>query len=259
MRLPWGLRWWEFVPEVALGAALAVFLATETSAATSAFASRTAVVMMGAAAVGWAAGRLVLVRVAPWPVLRLAVFAVAALAVVRVVVLPAYDDTTVVETLAAAPAPAPGGPAAPATPAAPASPAAEGVPGASVTQPPMSAPATTASPAGGGGPVALRSSAIRGIDHRASGTTVLYRQADGSLVVGLEGIDIQPGPDYDLYVVPGRDRDDPGGGRRLGDLRGNKGTQYYPVPAGTGVDGGPWTVLVWCETFDVPIAAATLA
>ena len=105
----------------------------------------------------------------------------------------------------------------------------------------------------------MRSSAIHGIDHRARGTAVIYRQPDGSLVVGLEDIDIQPGPDYDVYVVPGADREDTDGGIRLDDLRGNKGTQYYPVPTGTDVATGQWTVLVWCQTFDVPVAAATPA
>jgi hypothetical protein len=86
---------------------------------------------------------------------------------------------------------------------------------------------------------------------------VIYRQPDGRSVVGLEDIDIQPGPDYDLYVVPGADRKDTKGGIRLGDLRGNRGTQFYDVPAGVNLEDGPWTVLVWCQTFAVPVANAT--
>jgi hypothetical protein len=78
-------------------------------------------------------------------------------------------------------------------------------------------------------------------------------------VVGLEEIDIQPGPDYDVYVVPGAGREDIDDGLRLDDLRGNRGTQYYEVPAGTSLTPGAWTVLVWCETFDVPVAGATPA
>jgi len=107
--------------------------------------------------------------------------------------------------------------------------------------------------------VAVRSAEIHGIDHRASGSAVVYQQPDASFVVGLECIDIQPGPDYDVYVVPGADRESLGDAIRLDDLRGNKGTQYYVVPAGTDLTGGPWTVLVWCETFDVPVAGATPA
>ena len=74
--------------------------------------------------------------------------------------------------------------------------------------------------------------------------------------VGLEDIDIQPGPDYDLYIVPGEDREDTKGGIRLGDLRGNRGTQYYEVPDGVDLTNGPWTVLVWCQTFAGPVAGA---
>lgn len=171
-----------------------------------------------------------------------------------VVVVPAYDDTTVVETLAVrrgAPATTTAAPAPVTTTAGPE--AGPGAAGPATTV--AAAPVTTTAE----GPVALRSSALRGIDHRASGTAVLYRQPDGSFVVGLEGIDIQPGPDYDLYLVPGPGQEEPSGGPSLGDLRGNKGTQFYDVPAGTDVGSGPWTVLVWCETFDVPIANASLA
>jgi len=237
VRLPWGLRWWELLPEVVLGAGLTFFLVTETSAATSAFGSGTAIARMALVAAAWSVARIALVRCTSWPGLRFAVFAAATVGVLAVVVLPAYDDNTVVEALPVVapettlPSAPPDGPLTPSTTA-------------------TTAPAV---------PVALRSASIRGIDHRASGTAVAYRQPDGSLLIGLEDIDIQPGPDYDVYLVPGVDRDDPDDGTRLDDLRGNKGTQYYPVPAGTDVASGPWTVLVWCQTFDVPVAAASLA
>lgn len=93
MRLPWERRWWELVPEVALGAVPAVFLATETAAATSAFGSRKALTLMAGAALAWAVGRIMLVRFTPWPALRLAVSGAAAVAAAAVVVLPARDDT----------------------------------------------------------------------------------------------------------------------------------------------------------------------
>lgn len=244
MELGRGLRWWELLPEVVLGAGLGLFALTETEAAASAFRSTTAVTLMAATSVGWLAGRLLLARFASSPAVGLVVFAVAAAGVLRVVVVPAYDDTTVVETLpvAADLPPAATSTTQPAIAAPPAS-----------TPPP--APTTTAVPAA---PLALRSGPLRGIDHRASGTAVVYRQPDGSVVVGLEGIDIQPGPDYDVYVVAGADREDIDGAIRLDDLRGNQGTQYYPVPGPTDVGSAEWTVLVWCETFDVPVAGATL-
>ena len=205
---------WEFVPEAVLAAGLTAFFVHQNDAATSAFKSSKALLIMATVAVGWLAARLALARLVRFALVRAAVFSAAAVIALSVVVFPAYDNETVIESF----------------------------PTAAVT--PMPVPPT---------------GAIRGIDHRASGTAVIYRQPDGHYVVGLEDIDIQPGPDYDLYVVPGADREDTKGGRRLGDLRGNRGTQFYDVPAGVNLEDGPWTVLVWCQTFAVPVAGATPA
>lgn len=254
MKLAWGLRWWELLPEVVVGAGLSLFFVLETSAATSAFKSTTAIVVMVLAGAVWLAVRLLLVRFSVLPLLRLAVLAVAAAGVLGVVVWPAFDDTTVVETIPVATGAVQSSPTVP-LPETGQSPRASQLPPA-VELPAMAATTPVEAPTR---PVAVRRAALRGIDHRASGMAVVYRQPDASLVIGLEGIDIQPGPDYDLYVVPGADRRAPGGGTRLGDLRGNKGTQYYAVPQGTDVAVGEWTVLVWCQTFDVPVASATPA
>jgi hypothetical protein len=74
--------------------------------------------------------------------------------------------------------------------------------------------------------------------------------------VELRDIDVESGPDYHVHLVPGSDRQDPDGSIYLDALRGTRGTQYYPVPPGTD-PAGPWTVLIWCRAFAVPIAAAT--
>jgi electron transfer DM13 len=212
---------WEFLPEAVLFIGLTAFFLLETDAATSAFKSTKAAAIMATATLGWLGARVVLSRLVPFALVRAAVFSVAAAVALSVVVLPAYDNKTVIEAF-------------PAT-----------APAAAVATAPV--------------PDAPASAALRGIDHRASGKAALYRQAGGRTVVGLEEIDIQPGPDYDLYVVPGTDRRDPKGGVRLGDLRGNRGTQFYDVPAGVSFEDGPWTVLVWCQTFAVPVANATPA
>ena len=259
----WRPRWWEMAPEAGLAVALAVFLLQETDAATSAFKSGRAVALMALGAVLWVAGRVLLARLVPWPLLRAGVFAVAALAVLGVVVLPAYDDDTVIETYpqAAAGTARPASPstvAAPASPstvAAPASPSTVGRPASPSTVAAPATPSTVAAPQ----PVQLRAGSFRGVDHRASGTVSLYRHPDGRYVVGLENFDIQPGPDYDLYVVPGAGREDRSGGTRLDDLRGNRGTQFDDVPSGLDLGRGPWSVLVWCQTFGVPVATATLS
>ena len=57
--------------------------------------------------------------------------------------------------------------------------------------------------------------------------------------------------------MPGADRRSPGGGVDLGALKGNKGSQNYTIPGDVDVDAGPFTVLVWCRAFAVPVANAT--
>ena len=74
-----------------LGAGLTVFAVTEPSAAGSAFQSTTAISLMAVTALIWVAARLLLGRFAPWPAMRFGVFALAAVAVLATVVLPAYD------------------------------------------------------------------------------------------------------------------------------------------------------------------------
>jgi Electron transfer DM13 len=231
-------RGYELIPEVLLIIGLTVFLIDQPDAATSAFKSTRALAIMAAVAAGWVAVRLAFARLVPWPVARLVAFGVAAAAVLAVVVVPAYDNDTVIETFPVA------GPSEAAPPGANA--------GDTGDSPSNQSP--TAQP---GEPRRLRVGSLRGVDHSASGTVALYRQPDGRYVVGLEDFDIQPGPDYDLYVVPGADREDRDGGTRLDDLRGNRGTQFYDVPPDVDLSAGAWSVLVWCQTFGVPIATAT--
>src|SRR5205814_7397738 len=119
---------------------------------------------------------------------------------------------------------------------------------------PSTAATTTAPPQE---PVKVSTGELRGIDHDASGTASIYRLAGGTYVVALEGIDIEPGPDYRVYVVLGADRERPGDGTELAGLKGNQGTQYYEVPRDVGDPGAGWTVLVWCRAFGVPVANAT--
>jgi hypothetical protein len=232
------LHWYDLIPEVVLVAGLTFFLIDETDAATSAFASARAVVLMVIVAAVWIAARLAFTWFVRWPAVRLAVFGAAAVAVLAIVVLPAYDNTKVVETF----------------PEASASPDTTSTTSTAPPAPVAEAPTTTAPPVD---PVVIGTGSLAGIDHRAAGTVNVYRRADGSQVVGLENIDVQPGPDYDLYLVPGSDRRDLGDALRLDDLRGNQGTQFYDVTGGADLGAGSWTVLIWCETFSVPIANAT--
>jgi hypothetical protein len=106
------------------------------------------------------------------------------------------------------------------------------------------------------GPVRISRGSLAGIDHDASGTASIIRNADGSLVLRFEDFDIEGVPDPRVYLAQGNDVED-ARGTNLGRLTGNRGRLLdYVVPAGT--DAGPgWTVLVWCESFSVPVANAT--
>ena len=177
------------------------------------------------------------------------VMAVPAAAIGWFLVVPYFTDETVVEplpgvavdTTTATTVPGPAAGAAPTPTAGTAAPVA-----------PVAPVATTVP-----GPVLLSVGELAGIDHRASGSAALYRLVDGSHIVRLEDIDIQNGPDYFVHLVPGADRESPGGGHDLGALKGNRGSQNYEIPADVDVSDGPFTVLVWCRAFSVPVANAT--
>jgi hypothetical protein len=179
-----------------------------------------------------------LYRFVPWIWVRAGVLSAAVLVFAFYFVLPGYQNKTVIEV-------------------------ATDVFGAEVERPSSAAPPPAGAPAPAApapveptGPVQVTAGSLQGIDHRAAGGANLIQQENGSLVVELRDIDIQNGPDYDVYLVEGEDRQGIDDGVRIDDLKGNLGTQYYDVPAD--VRAGPgWTVLIWCQTFGVPVANAT--
>lgn len=115
--------------------------------------------------------------------------------------------------------------------------------------------ATTAAPAA---PVRLGTGDFVGLDdHSAAGSASLVEQPDGSRVVLFEGFEVERGPDFLVYLVPGTDAFDYSQGVEIGPLQGNVGDQQYAVPDEL-ADTQPLTVLVWCRAFDVNIAGATV-
>ena len=97
-------------------------------------------------------------------------------------------------------------------------------------------PLDRATPSAPAVPQVLSRTTFRSLEHATSGTALLLRLADGSTVLRLENLDTSNGPDVHvtLSTTPSTAADrDYGGLLELGDLKGNRGSQNYTVPAGT--------------------------
>ncbi|MEU4519328.1 DM13 domain-containing protein [Amycolatopsis sp. NPDC024027] len=142
-------------------------------------------------------------------------------------------------------------------------PAAAPVPAPPSTPP---SPSTSLTPSTSAKPAELAGGTLISHEHRTTGTVRVLRAADGSLVLRLENLATSSGPDVHVWltdapVKPGKDGwdvfDD---GKHLdaGMLKGNKGNQNYPLPAGTDLTAYT-SVSLWCDRFDVSFGAAELA
>ena len=116
------------------------------------------------------------------------------------------------------------------------------------------------------GPETLASGELISHEHTTSGAVKLVRLADGSHVVRLENLDTSNGPDLRVWLTDAPVKEgragwhvfDDGEYVSLGRLKGNKGSQNYPLPAG--VDPARFnSVSIWCDRFDVSFGAAELA
>lgn len=167
---------------------------------------------------------------------------------------PSFRQRTVQESFLTAAGPSAPEPSAVTAPAHPtASPAQTGpAPSPSSSPDPASPPAPPA-PSPPAGPRELSSGGLVGIGHSGSGRTALYA-VDGRTVLRFEDVDIEGTPGPAVYLVPKGART-PDGGVGLGALTAERGSFGYDLPVG--VDGSAdWTVLVWCEPFDTPVAAS---
>jgi hypothetical protein len=108
-------------------------------------------------------------------------------------------------------------------------------------------------------PEAVSAGAFFGIDHSAEGTARIY-EFEGDHVLRFEDdTDIQNGPDLYVWVLADDDYEggEPVGYIDLGKIKGNVGGQNYELP--DEFDPAVYRfVLIWCQRFSVPFAAAPL-
>jgi hypothetical protein len=95
--------------------------------------------------------------------------------------------------------------------------------------------------------------------HGTSGIAYYLADADGNLVLRIEDLDTDNGPDLKVYLSTNTPDGDEGDFDEdfvnLGKLKGNIGDQNYEVPPGTDVTRFK-SVVIWCDRFDVAFGAA---
>jgi len=122
-------------------------------------------------------------------------------------------------------------------------------------------------PADGQAPrnVVLATGTLVSLEHDTSGTAHLIRLTDGSVQLVLEGLNTSDGPDLRVWLTDQPVVQDETGwhvfddGRyvEVGRLKGNRGNQVYPLPAGTDLNGLR-SVAIWCKRFSIGFGAAEL-
>jgi hypothetical protein len=111
----------------------------------------------------------------------------------------------------------------------------------------------------------VRRGAFISHEHDTSGQVRVVRNADGSQVLELVGLDTSNGPDLRVWLSDQPVRPGSGGWHvfddgkwvELGRLKGNRGDQAYPIPPGTDLERLE-SVTVWCKRFSVSFGAAAL-
>ncbi|WP_442807174.1 DM13 domain-containing protein [Streptomyces sp. NBC_01294] len=102
-------------------------------------------------------------------------------------------------------------------------------------------------------------------EHSTTGAAELIRLPDGSHTLRLVNLDTRNGPDLRVWLADAPVKEGVAGWRvfddgkyvSLGKLKGNKGDQNYPVPAGVNV-ADYTSISIWCDRFDVSFGAASL-
>jgi hypothetical protein len=119
--------------------------------------------------------------------------------------------------------------------------------------------ASSPSPAG---PTELAHGTFVSQEHETSGTATIVELPDGSRTLRLEGFKTSNGPDLHVWLSEkqaGGNWFKYGGGRKaqLGELKANRGSHNYAIPADVELDGLR-SVVIWCKRFHVAFGSAPL-
>ena len=127
------------------------------------------------------------------------------------------------------------------------------------------APPAAAQPAAATASMVLARGTFISHEHATTGTATIVRTSDGARYLRLEDLDTSNGPLLKVWLSDAPVISGPAGWRvfdhsehvDLGPLKGNQGSQNYPLPAG--VDLSRYrSISVWCARFHVSFGAAEL-
>jgi len=119
---------------------------------------------------------------------------------------------------------------------------------------------------GSGEPTVLARGKLITHEHETTGTVAILRLPDGSRVLRFEDLNTSDGPDLRVWLTDAPVIEGTSGWRvfddgkhvELGALKGNKGSQNYPLPADADLKALT-SVSIWCARFHVSFGAAELS
>ena len=102
-------------------------------------------------------------------------------------------------------------------------------------------------------------------EHETTGSVKILKYSDGTRILRIENLKTSNGPKLEVWltdapVIEGLDGwrvFDDGKFINLGALKGNIGSQNYPIPSETNLDDYS-SISIWCERFSVSFGAAAL-
>jgi hypothetical protein len=133
---------------------------------------------------------------------------------------------------------------------------------ASPSSPPAATPIPAPASAAPASPVAIRTGQFHDVQYKGTGTATIFRLPDGKLVLRLENLDVQNGPDLYVYVSAAPDATDAATVTNntfvsLGRLKGNQGNQNYDLPADLNLAEAN-SIVIWCQRFRANFVTAPL-